>query len=59
MGDVINLNRFRKQKARDEKAAQAASNRLLHGRTKAERAIEQASRAKETSDLDSKRLDDD
>lgn len=38
MGDVINLNRFRKKKAREEKARRAETNRRLHGRNKAERA---------------------
>lgn len=37
MGDVVNLNRFRKKKAREEKARRAETNRRLHGRTKAER----------------------
>jgi hypothetical protein len=38
MGQVVNLNRFRKKKAREEKARRAETNRRLHGRTKAERA---------------------
>src|SRR5690606_23203008 len=42
MGDVINLNRFRKKKAREEKARRAETNRRLHGRTKAERARDEA-----------------
>lgn len=37
MGNVVNLNRFRKKKAREEKARRAETNRRLHGRTKAER----------------------
>jgi hypothetical protein len=37
MGTVINLNRYRKQKARKERAQQAETNRRLHGRTKQER----------------------
>ena len=35
---VINLNKFRKQKAKAERTKRAAQNRRLHGRTKAERA---------------------
>jgi hypothetical protein len=46
MGDVINLNRFRKKKAREEKQKSAATNRQLHGRTKAERQIEAADKAR-------------
>ena len=40
MGNVVNLNRFRKQKAKAEKAKQAETNKRLHGRTKAERLLE-------------------
>lgn len=40
MGTVINLNRYRKQKARKERAKQAESNRRVHGRTKQERTVE-------------------
>ena len=39
MNDVVNLRRFRKQKARDEAQKQAEANRIAHGRTKAERRI--------------------
>ncbi len=38
MGNIINLNRFRKQRQRDEKEKLAARNRVRYGRTKAERA---------------------
>ncbi len=39
MAEIINLNRFRKARARAEREAQADANRLLHGRTKAERRL--------------------
>lgn len=42
MGDVVNLNRFRKKKAREEKARRAETNRRFHGRTKQERASDEA-----------------
>ena len=42
MSNVVNLNRFRKKKAKLEKEKQADTNRRLHGRTKAERALEAA-----------------
>ena len=38
MADVINLRRFRKQKARDEAGARAEANRLAFGRTQIGRA---------------------
>ena len=37
MGSVVNLNRFRKIKERDEASRRAAENRVAFGRTKAER----------------------
>jgi hypothetical protein len=37
MGDVVNLNRFRKKKAREEKQKRAETNRRLHGRSQIER----------------------
>ncbi len=40
MSNVVNLNKFRKQKQKVEREKQAETNRRLHGRTKAERARE-------------------
>lgn len=40
MGNVVNLNKFRKQKQKVERQKQAETNKRLHGRTKAERARE-------------------
>jgi hypothetical protein len=57
MGDVVNLNRFRKQKQREEKAKQAEINRIRHGRTKAEKERELAERERATRLIDGKRLD--
>lgn len=37
MSTVVNLNRFRKKKARAEKEQRAAENRERFGRTKAEK----------------------
>lgn len=42
MGKVINLNKVRKQKARDAAEVQAAANRVRFGRTKAEKARDEA-----------------
>lgn len=52
MGNVVNLNRFRKKKAREEKARRAETNRRLHGRTKAERAEEAADKKNLEDKLD-------
>lgn len=40
MASVINLNKFRKRKAKLAKERQAETNRRLHGRTAAERAAD-------------------
>ncbi|NGP17643.1 DUF4169 family protein [Devosia aurantiaca] len=37
MADIINLRNVRKQKARADKDAKASENRVLFGRTKAEK----------------------
>lgn len=39
MGDLINLRQARKAKKRVEGESQAAANRLLHGRTNAEKRL--------------------
>lgn len=58
MGDVVNLRQARKVKARRDKEAQAATNRALHGRTKAERSADAAQRARAEQLLDGARRDD-
>ena len=40
MAEVINLRQARKARARGEAARQAAQNRALHGRTKAEKQLQ-------------------
>jgi hypothetical protein len=52
VGDVVNLNRFRKKKAREDKARQAETNRRLHGRTKEERARDEAQKRRLKDKLD-------
>lgn len=56
MGDVINLNRYRKAKARAEKERLAAENRVRHGRTRAETKITKAEQERQAAELDGKRL---
>lgn len=51
-GDIINLRTARKRKARAEREAVAAQNRVVFGQTKAEKQARQASK-----DLDQRRLD--
>ncbi len=57
MGNVVNLNRFRKKKQREEKAKQAEINRIRHGRTKAQKEGELADRERAARLLEGKRLE--
>jgi len=57
MGKVVNLNRFRKQKAKAERARRAAVNRRWHGRTKAERAREALQKEQLTKGVDGAKLE--
>jgi hypothetical protein len=57
MGDVVNLKRFKKRTEREQSAQQAEANRARFGRTKSERALDEA-RTKRSSDaLDQHRID--
>ncbi len=57
MGDVVNLRRARKNAKRQAAERVAAANRLLHGRSKAERDLEAARDAKVGRDLDRHRIE--
>ncbi len=59
MADLVNLNRFRKQKARAEKEAAAAENRARFGRTKAEKEAEAQDLARKARLLDGHRRAED
>jgi hypothetical protein len=52
MGDIVNLNRFRKRKREEEAARVAKENSVRHGRTRAERQAEKRRREKEEAELD-------
>jgi hypothetical protein len=58
MGDVVNLNRFRKRAAKDTAAKEAETNRAKFGRSKSERTTEKQQRDRAKSLLDQHRLDD-
>lgn len=45
MGDVVNLRRAKKDRARREAAREADANRVAFGRTKAEKSLTEAERA--------------
>ncbi len=57
MGKPVNLNRYRKEKARAEKKARADQNSAAFGRSKAEKEILQKQQDKQRSDLDNHELD--
>ncbi|MFZ5897029.1 MAG: DUF4169 family protein [Myxococcota bacterium] len=57
MGNVVNLNKFRKRKAKVEREKRAETNRRLHGRTAAERARDELQKRQLTSKLDGARLE--
>ena len=56
--DIVNLRKARKAKQRAEKESAADANRLLFGRTAAERKKTDADREREQSRIDGHRLDD-
>lgn len=52
--DPVNLNRFRKDKARADKKARADENAVKFGRTKAQSDLDKARADKAKRDLDGK-----
>ena len=59
MGDIVNLRRARKEKARNAKADKAAENRLLHGTSKEVRNLTKARAEKADKGLEAHRLKSD
>lgn len=57
MGEIINLNRYRKNRERKESGAQAAENRARFGRSKDDRLREKAEQDRRQTELDNKKLD--
>jgi hypothetical protein len=57
MGDLVNLRTARKHAKRRQAEQHAASNRLAHGRSKAERAVEQTRTDKARKGLDQHRIE--
>ena len=59
MSEPVNLNRFRKARARAEKKARADENAIKFGRTKAERNADEAQADTATRHLDGHKIDPD
>lgn len=57
MGDVVNLNQFRKRRERAEKDSRAAQNRSQFGRSKSERNRRDTEKDAERRGLDGKRIE--
>jgi len=58
MAEIVNLNRFRKTKARAKKKAQANENAVKFGRCKAQKALERDRIEKDASHVDGHRRDE-
>ncbi|WP_445679667.1 DUF4169 family protein [Radicibacter daui] len=56
MGDVVNLNQFRKERERRRKIAQASMNREKFGRTKAEKQADREEQTRTERSLDGAKL---
>jgi hypothetical protein len=57
MGEVINLNQYRKQREKAEKTQRSAGNRLRHGRTREERINARQKSDSQTREFDGKQLE--
>lgn len=57
MAEIVNLNRFRKNKRRAEKRQEADENAVKFGRSKAEKELDQAQQSKAERDLDGHELE--
>lgn len=56
--EPVNLNKFRKAKARAEKEQRAQENRIKHGRTKAEKARDKMQAKQQKDAIDQNKRDD-
>ena len=57
MAEPVNLNKFRKAKARAAKQQRAAENRVKYGRTKAEKARDTLEKSRGARQIDESELD--
>lgn len=57
MGEIVNLNRARKARAKADAKRTAEANRLSFGRTKAERMTTRAERERDAAQLDGHKRD--
>jgi hypothetical protein len=57
MGDVINLNKYRKQRERAAQKLKAEANRLKHGESKSSRTLRDKKRTLEDKQLEGHKLE--
>lgn len=57
MSDIINLKQFKKRKARASKEVEASANRVLFGRTKAEKSFDKTHSEKDERFLEQNKLE--
>ena len=57
MSAPVNLNRFRKAKARDEKSTRAVENSVKFGRSKAQKRLQETKNAAQVQHLDQHKRD--
>lgn len=57
MAEIVNLRRVKKQRAAAEREAEAQRNRVLHGRTKGEKARDRMQAERAAREADGARLD--
>ena len=58
MAEIVNLRQARKRKARAERENEAATNRALSGRSKADKLVERGERERAGRVLEAHRIDD-
>ena len=58
MAEIVNLRRARKLKERERQQAEAAQNRAVFGRSKADKRLIESERALAEANLDALRLED-
>jgi hypothetical protein len=56
LAEIVNLRRARKSKERAREDAEAAQNRSVFGRSKAEKRLVESERARAAAELDGRRL---
>jgi hypothetical protein len=56
LAEIVNLRRARKSKERAREEAEAAQNRAVFGRSKAEKRLVETERVRAAADLDARRL---